>query len=89
MELNDPVALTTLLALIFGAAVLYSSVGHGGASGYLAAMALVGLSPLLMKPAAPGWCSCASRVPGISIGGCSCRLRSARSRSPLSAAPGR
>jgi uncharacterized membrane protein YfcA len=34
------------------AAALYSSVGHGGASGYLAAMALVGLPPTAMKPAA-------------------------------------
>lgn len=41
-----------LLGAIFVAAVLYSSVGHGGASGYLAAMALFGLSPETMKPAA-------------------------------------
>jgi hypothetical protein len=41
-----------LLALIVVAALLYSSVGHGGASGYLAAMAFVGLSPGTMKPAA-------------------------------------
>ena len=34
------------------AAILYSSVGHGGASGYLAVMALYGLDPALMKPAA-------------------------------------
>lgn len=34
------------------AAILYSSVGHGGASGYLAVMALFGLDPSLMKPAA-------------------------------------
>jgi hypothetical protein len=34
-----------LTALIFVAAVLYSSVGHAGASGYLAAMALVGVAP--------------------------------------------
>ena len=34
------------------AAILYSSVGHGGASGYLAAMALFGLEPSIMKPAA-------------------------------------
>jgi uncharacterized membrane protein YfcA len=40
------------MGLIFGAAVLYSSVGHAGASGYLAAMALVGVSPLGMKPSA-------------------------------------
>jgi uncharacterized membrane protein YfcA len=52
MDLTDPLALATLLALIIAAAVLYASVGHGGASGYLAVMALMGLSPLLMKPAA-------------------------------------
>ena len=40
------------LASIAIAAILYSSVGHGGASGYLAVMALFGLDPLLMKPAA-------------------------------------
>lgn len=38
--------------LIFAAALLYSSVGHGGASGYLAAMALVGLAPEVMRPTA-------------------------------------
>jgi len=42
----------TLAALIFLAAGLYSSVGHAGASGYLAAMALVGLAPEAMKPSA-------------------------------------
>lgn len=41
-----------LLGLIGIAALLYASVGHGGASGYLAAMALFGLEPALMKPAA-------------------------------------
>jgi uncharacterized membrane protein YfcA len=38
--------------LIFIAALLYSSVGHGGASGYLAVMALLGFAPEVMKPAA-------------------------------------
>ena len=38
--------------LIFLAAALYSSVGHAGASGYLAAMALVGVAPAVMKPSA-------------------------------------
>ncbi len=38
-----------LLALI---AILYSSVGHGGASGYLALMALYGFAPEVMKPSA-------------------------------------
>lgn len=37
---------------IFVAAVLYSSVGHAGASGYLAAMALFGVAPENMRPAA-------------------------------------
>jgi hypothetical protein len=32
--------------------VLYSSVGHAGASGYLAAMALMGLAPETMRPTA-------------------------------------
>jgi len=38
--------------LFFVAALLYASVGHGGASGYLAAMGLVGVDPHLMKPTA-------------------------------------
>jgi uncharacterized protein len=41
-----------LAGLILIAAVLYSSVGHGGASGYLAAMALFGMTPAVMKPTA-------------------------------------
>ncbi|HLL73440.1 MAG TPA: sulfite exporter TauE/SafE family protein [Pyrinomonadaceae bacterium] len=42
----------TLSILILLAATLYSSVGHGGASGYLAAMSLFGLAPAAMKPTA-------------------------------------
>lgn len=38
--------------LIFAVALLYSTVGHAGASGYLAVMALFGLTPLVMKPTA-------------------------------------
>lgn len=41
-----------LAGLLLLAAILYSSVGHAGASGYLAAMALVGISPEVMKPTA-------------------------------------
>lgn len=41
-----------LAALFFAAALLYSSVGHAGASGYLAAMALMGVSSAVMKPTA-------------------------------------
>lgn len=46
---TEDIVLATLLLL---AAILYSSVGHAGASGYLAAMALVGISPEVMKPTA-------------------------------------
>ena len=38
--------------MIFFAAILYSSVGHAGASAYLAAMALMGVTPDVMKPTA-------------------------------------
>jgi uncharacterized protein len=42
-----------LLAVsIAAAAALYSSVGHGGASAYIALMALVGLAPEEIRPAA-------------------------------------
>ncbi len=52
MESLDSSLFLWLLAFIAVAATLYSSVGHGGASGYLAAMALFGVSAALMKPAA-------------------------------------
>jgi uncharacterized membrane protein YfcA len=51
VPLLDPSLSFWLLVLIAIAAVLYSSVGHGGASGYLAAMALFGMEPAMMKPA--------------------------------------
>ena len=41
-----------LIAGLFAAAVLYSSVGHAGASGYLAVMALASVAPETMRPAA-------------------------------------
>jgi uncharacterized membrane protein YfcA len=44
-----------IVALAVGmlfAAFLYSSVGHGGASAYLAAMALAGMAPAEMRPIA-------------------------------------
>src|SRR6185295_18916458 len=40
------------LVLIVIVAFLYASVGHGGASGYLALMVLFGISPEVMKPSA-------------------------------------
>jgi uncharacterized protein len=39
------------ICMFFGAA-LYSSVGHGGASAYIALMALFGVSPAVMRPSA-------------------------------------
>lgn len=41
-----------LAGLFLVAAILYGSVGHAGASAYLASMALVGVSPEVMKPTA-------------------------------------
>jgi uncharacterized protein len=41
-----------IVPLIFFAALLYASVGHGGASGYLAVMALLSIAPESMRPAA-------------------------------------
>jgi uncharacterized membrane protein YfcA len=41
-----------LAALFLLAATLYASVGHAGASAYLAIMALVGLAPEVMRPTA-------------------------------------
>jgi uncharacterized membrane protein YfcA len=40
------------LILLFAIAFLYSSVGHGGASGYLALMALFSMAPETMRPTA-------------------------------------
>ena len=40
------------LFCLFVVAFVYASVGHGGASGYLATMALFGIAPALMKPSA-------------------------------------
>ena len=47
---SPPVEL--LAGLFFVAALLYSSVGHAGASGYLAAMGVVGVAAPIMKPTA-------------------------------------
>ena len=48
----DPLMISVLTAAIFAVALLYASVGHGGASGYLAVMALFGLTPTALKPTA-------------------------------------
>jgi hypothetical protein len=49
MELD---ALVVLTAAVFIVALLYSSVGHAGASGYIAVMSLLGLAPAEIKPVA-------------------------------------
>ena len=42
-----------MIAVAFAlVALLYAAVGHGGASGYLAVMALAGVEPVTMKPVA-------------------------------------
>ena len=48
MDINFIVLLFALAIVAF----LYSSVGHGGASGYLAVMAIVGIAPAMMKSSA-------------------------------------
>lgn len=48
----DPATLAFLAAAIFVVGFLYSSVGHAGASGYIAVMSLCGLAPTLIKPTA-------------------------------------
>jgi uncharacterized membrane protein YfcA len=47
----EPAAILIILA-IFVVAVLYSSVGHGGASGYLAVMAFFAIQPEITRPTA-------------------------------------
>ncbi len=47
-----------LLAAVGGVAFLYSSVGHGGATGYLAVMALLGVGADWARPGAL-WINCA------------------------------
>ncbi|WP_121356616.1 sulfite exporter TauE/SafE family protein [Flavisolibacter nicotianae] len=44
--------LVLFFSLLFLVAFLYASVGHGGASGYLALMALFNVAPAVMKPTA-------------------------------------
>ena len=51
MEITTTVIVLSAV-LIFAVALLYSTVGHAGASGYLAVMALFSLAPGPMKPIA-------------------------------------
>lgn len=45
-------SLALFCSLLFMVSFLYGSVGHGGASGYLALMAVFGIAPEVMKPTA-------------------------------------
>lgn len=47
---NDPFLLLSLLGLLFLASLLYASVGHGGASAYIAILALFNFQPYEIKP---------------------------------------
>jgi len=47
-----PEILWILTIAVFAIAVLYSSVGHAGASGYIAAMSLLGMAPAEIRPIA-------------------------------------
>lgn len=49
---NSPFLIILFLALLFVLAFLYSSVGHGGASGYLAILVLFNAAPEMMKTSA-------------------------------------
>lgn len=51
---EDPLLLALLLGLVFFVALAYASVGHGGASGYLAVLSFFGLAPAAMAPSALG-----------------------------------
>ncbi len=48
----SPEHLAALTAGIFVISLLYSSVGHAGASGYIAVMSLLSLAPAVIKPTA-------------------------------------
>ena len=49
LEMNE---LFPLLILLFIVGFFYSSVGHGGASGYIAVLSIFGLSATFIKPSA-------------------------------------
>jgi uncharacterized membrane protein YfcA len=46
------IGIVLIILAIFVVAILYSSVGHGGASGYLAVMALLAVAPEITRPTA-------------------------------------
>jgi uncharacterized membrane protein YfcA len=51
-SITDTTHLVFLFAAVGVVAFLYSSVGHAGASGYIAVMALWGIAPVVIRPTA-------------------------------------
>ncbi len=52
LQTFSPLELTTLLSGLCLLALVYAMVGHGGGSGYLAALAIAGLAPETLRPLA-------------------------------------
>ena len=48
----DESSILLIAAAVFVMATLYSTVGHGGGSGYLAVLALAAIAPEQMRPTA-------------------------------------
>ena len=48
--IKDPLMFNLMIGLLFLASLLYSSVGHGGASAYIAILALFNFQPDVIKP---------------------------------------
>ncbi|MEJ7698300.1 MAG: hypothetical protein WKF71_01440 [Pyrinomonadaceae bacterium] len=81
-----------IILAIFVVAILYSSVGHGGASGYLAVMAFFSIAPTVTRPTALLLNVFVASIaffnftaPNILIGKYFCRSPQLRFRLPLSA----
>ncbi len=51
-DFSNPTHFGLLITGLFLVAILYSSVGHAGASGYIAVMSLLSLAPATVKPTA-------------------------------------
>ena len=50
--MESSILLIVMVMAVFTVATLYAGVGHGGASGYIAVMALCSLAPSVIKPSA-------------------------------------
>jgi hypothetical protein len=52
MDFSQPYIVISFFIILAVVAFMYASVGHGGASGYLALMSLFAFSTIVMKPSA-------------------------------------